>query len=158
MLKVILRISARSYKNGHRSLGVVPALLKILIMQISGPLLSLLALSGFTTATILELYNGSTTCGQYPDNTYVETTTIDDMGINVCAPLDTEHVYSIHMEFLAPATSCTFWAYNATTDPDNVCPPNPLANISTVNTRGPCFVYPGFPMTAYKITCEVPDS
>ncbi|KAJ3576808.1 hypothetical protein NP233_g187 [Leucocoprinus birnbaumii] len=100
-------------------------------MRLSVLVSPLLILGGLSAATVLELYRGSTTCGQLPDYTYDEMTTIDDAGINVCTSLDTTQVYSIHMEFLAPATQCTFWAYNSTTDPENSCPLNPLANIST---------------------------
>jgi len=114
---------------------------------------SLFSLVTCSLATVLMLYDGSPTCEAF--NGPYEYRVIEEYELDTCIHTNTSHIYSVHLEFLAPAVRCHFFAFNATTDPENICAPNPLANITTFATRGPCFKYPGFRMTALKITCDL---
>lgn len=74
-------------------------------MRVPLSLFSLSAFAAGTIATILQFYDGSPNCGAYPTPPY-EWSILEESDLDVCTHLNTSHIYSIHLEYLAPAVRC----------------------------------------------------
>lgn len=73
-------------------------------MRLSLTLFSLSSLVTSSLATVLMLYDGSPTCGAF--NGAYEYRVMEESELDTCIQTNTSHIYSVHLEFLAPAVRC----------------------------------------------------